>query len=63
MSNVNSKPGVRHQAKITLTLPEDMMSQVKEESGKQAMPVATWIRAALVDYLQNRVSDTKANAC
>ena len=62
MSKVISQQGVRHQAKITLTLPEAMLSQVKEESGKMAMPVATWIRAALVDYLQNRVSDTKVNA-
>ena len=56
-----SKQGVRHQNKITLTLNADMMDKVKEESAAKAMPVATWIRAALIDYL-NRVSDTRVNA-
>ena len=34
------------------------MEQVKDEAEKKAMPVATWIRVALIEYLENRVSDT-----
>lgn len=61
MSEVISKEGVRHQNKITLTLNSDMMDKVREESSAKAMPVATWIRAALVEYLKG-VSDTRANS-
>lgn len=52
--------GVRHlsQNKLTLTLQDELFEQVKSEAGKKAMPVATWIRSVLADYLQNRVSDT-----
>ena len=53
-----SQQGVRHQNKLTLTLTSDLMEQVKDEAGKKAMPVATWIRVALIEYLENRVSDT-----
>ncbi len=60
MSRSIIKEGVRHQTKITLTLNSEMMEQVKTESGKKAMPVATWVRAALSEYLQSRVSDTTA---
>ena len=58
MKDCISQQGVRHQNKLTLTLTSDLMEQVKNEAGKKAMPVATWIRAALVEYLENRVSDT-----
>ena len=56
--------GVRHpmQNKLTLTLREDLMEQVKAEADKKAMPVATWIRSILADYLQSRVSDTRDSA-
>lgn len=60
MSRSIIKEGVRHQTKITLTLNSEMMEQVKKESGKKAMPVSTWVRAALAEYLQSRVSDTAA---
>lgn len=53
-----SHQGVRHQNKLTLTLTTDLMEQVKDEAEKKAMPVATWIRVALIEYLENRVSDT-----
>ena len=53
-----SKQGVRHQNKLTLTLSAELMSEVREEADKKAMPVATWIRVALIEYLENRVSDT-----
>ncbi len=60
MSDDNIMRGVRHlsQNKLTLTLQDDLFEQVKSEAGKKAMPVATWIRAVLAEYLQNRVSDT-----
>ncbi len=54
MSRSINKEGVRHQTKITLTLNSKMMEQVKTESGKKAMPVSTWVRAALAEYLQSR---------
>lgn len=60
MSRSIIKQGVRHQAKITLTLNSEMMEQVKKESGKKAMPVSTWVRAALVAYLLDKVSGTSA---
>lgn len=58
MKTAISSEGVRHQTRITLTLNADMMEQVKKESSMKAMPVSTWVRAALADYLQSRVSDT-----
>lgn len=49
-----SQQGVRHQNKLTLTLTTDLMEQVKDEAEKKAMPVATWIRVALIEYLGKR---------
>lgn len=58
MKKTISRQGVRHQNKLTVTLNTDLMDQVKDAAGKKAMPVATWVRVALVEYLENRVSDT-----
>ncbi len=58
MKNTISRQGVRHQNKLTLTLNTDLMEQVKDAADKKAMPVATWVRVALIEYLENRVSDT-----
>lgn len=60
MSRSIIKQGVRHQTKITLTLNSEMMEHVKKESGKKAMPVSTWVRAALAEYLLDKVSDISA---
>lgn len=62
MSEAVIMEGVRHQMqnKLTLTLKEELMDQVRAEAEKKAMPVATWIRSVLAEYLQNRVSDTGA---
>lgn len=57
MKNI-SQQGVRHQNKLTLTLTDDLMEIVKDSATKKAMPLATWIRLAIVEYLENRVSDT-----
>lgn len=56
--------GVRHpkaQCKISLTLPADMLERVQEEASKTAMPVATWVRVAVVERLQTGVSDTSVS--
>lgn len=53
-----SDTGVRHQRKLTITIPEDMWNEVKTEADKKAMPAATWIRVALLEHLERRVSDT-----
>lgn len=52
--------GVRHpKARITLTLPADLFEKATAEAAQQAMPVSTWMRAALAEHLRG-VSDTRA---
>lgn len=50
--------GVRHQAKVTVTLKKEMYQRAKEEADSKAIPFASFVRMALAEYLQNRVSDT-----
>lgn len=63
----NRAQGVRHprkgvsHCKITLTVSEEMMQQVREEAARKAVPSATWVRMAIVEHLQTGVSDTPAS--
>lgn len=61
--SISPAKGVRHQAKITVTLKKEMYQRAKAEADSKAIPFASFVRMALAEYLQNPVSDTgKANS-
>lgn len=56
--SIRPAKGVRHQAKVTVTLKKELYLRAKEEADSKAIPFASFVRMALAEYLQNQVSDT-----
>lgn len=53
MKNKTASQGVRHRNRVTITIPADMLQQAKEAAAASGQSVSEFIRAALIEHLQD----------